>query len=222
MNDPKGFLSRWSRRKRAAAPKTSERPLPDDAIGDRRSETADAATPAESRPASDRDILPPIDSIGPESDIRAFLAAGVPADLTRAALRRVWSSDPTIRDFVGLSENSWDFNSATSMAGFGPIDEETVRRLVTRVLGETKSPAEATAETEQPAPPAGGCDSVDGIDAVAATTAGDAARDRRPTGRATSDTPEGDASSTLLQDDAARRERTMLPPKRRHGSALPE
>jgi hypothetical protein len=40
--------------------------------------------------------LPPIQSIGGGSDIRPFLAPGVPADLTRAALRRAWSTDPAI------------------------------------------------------------------------------------------------------------------------------
>ena len=42
--------------------------------------------------------LPAIDSIGAGSDIRAFLEVGVPADLTRAALRRVWLTDPAIRE----------------------------------------------------------------------------------------------------------------------------
>src|SRR5215467_4614783 len=56
--------------------------------------------------------LPPIESIGSGSDIRPFLAAGVPADLTRAALRRASSTDPAIRDFIGLSENSWDFDES--------------------------------------------------------------------------------------------------------------
>ena len=62
--------------------------------------------PAES--SLDAANLPPIDSIGAGSDILPVLASGVPADLTRAALRRAWSTDPAIRDFVGLSENSWD------------------------------------------------------------------------------------------------------------------
>ena len=56
--------------------------------------------------AFDPASLPTIESIGAESNIRAFLEAGVPGDLARAALRRVWSLDPAIRDFVGLSENS--------------------------------------------------------------------------------------------------------------------
>jgi hypothetical protein len=54
--------------------------------------------------------LPPLESIAAESDIRCFLAPGVPAELTRAALRHAWVADPAIRDFVGLSENAWDFD----------------------------------------------------------------------------------------------------------------
>src|SRR3984893_11410573 len=68
--------------------------------------------------------LPPIDSIGAGSDIRPFLAPGVPADLTRAALRRAWSTDPTIRDFVGLSEASADFNAQDGVPGFGSLTRQ--------------------------------------------------------------------------------------------------
>ena len=49
--------------------------------------------------------LPPIESIDADTDVTAFLRPGVPPDLTRAALRRAWSTDPAIRDFVGLVEN---------------------------------------------------------------------------------------------------------------------
>ena len=63
--------------------------------------------------------LPPIDSIGANTDIAAFLRPGVPMELTRAALRRAWTSDPAIRDFVGLVENGWDFNNPDAVSGFG-------------------------------------------------------------------------------------------------------
>ena len=66
--------------------------------------------------------LPPLESITAESDIRAFLAPGVPPELTRAALRRAWAADPKIRDFVGLAEYDWDFNTPGAMAGFGPLE----------------------------------------------------------------------------------------------------
>ena len=97
----------------------------------------------ENRLPFDPASLPTIESIGAESNIRAFLEAGVPDDLTRAALRRAWSLDPAIRDFVGLSENSWDFNAPGAMAGFGPIDGEEVGRLLTRLLGEPDTIATA-------------------------------------------------------------------------------
>jgi Protein of unknown function (DUF3306) len=77
--------------------------------------------------------LPPIGSISAGSDIRPFLSTGVPADLTRAALRRAWSVDPTIRDFIGLSENSWDFDATGGVPGFGPLAAEAARRLLARM-----------------------------------------------------------------------------------------
>jgi len=67
----------------------------------------------------DTTSLPPIDSIGAGSNIRPFLNPGVPLDLTLAALRRAWVADPVIHDFIGLSENSWDFNTPDGVAGIG-------------------------------------------------------------------------------------------------------
>ena len=87
-------------------------------------------TPAAASAPFDVANLPPVGSIGTGSDIRPFLAAGVPPDLTRAALRRAWSTDPTIRDFVELSENSWDFNAP--VPGFESLTTDDVRRLLAR------------------------------------------------------------------------------------------
>jgi len=78
--------------------------------------------------------LPPIESIGSGSDIRPFLAFGVPPDLTRAALRRAWLTDPAIRDFIGLSENSWDFNAPSGTSGFGSLTVRTGEALQPPVL----------------------------------------------------------------------------------------
>jgi hypothetical protein len=65
--------------------------------------------------------LPSIEEIAADTDIIAFLRAGVPAELTRAALRRAWASDPAIRDFIGIAENQWDFNDPNGIPGFGPL-----------------------------------------------------------------------------------------------------
>ena len=137
MSDRETFMARWSRRKRASAQEgeSVEPSAPaDDAAGTPQAVEAPQAigapqavdapqpgeralgAPADARasdaPASHEEAspvpqLPSIESIVAESDVRAFLAPGVPPELTRAALRRAWSADPKIRDFIGLSENSW-------------------------------------------------------------------------------------------------------------------
>ena len=82
------------------------------------------------RPATqslpDAASLPPIGSIGAASDIRPFLEPGVPQDLARAALRRAWTVDPAIRDFVGLSENFSDINASDAVR----TADETENRLL--------------------------------------------------------------------------------------------
>ena len=136
MSNHMEFLARWSHRKRHATidknTQSKSGSSPDSIV----SEASAAPAEAETRLPFDDSSLPTLESIGAKSDIRAFLETGVPSDLARAVLRRVWSSDPAIRDFVGLSENSGDFNAPGAMAGFGPIDREKVGQLLTRVFGD--------------------------------------------------------------------------------------
>ena len=155
MSDPENFLDRWSRRKRDGE---------DEAAPGEANKAAAAPEPAEAKPqapeaAFDPASLPPVESITAESDIRAFFQPGVPPDLSRAALRRAWSSDPAIRDFIGLVESGWDFNDPTAMPGFGPIDASEVAQLLARVIGvpreETAAPQQISAagDSEQPLSP---------------------------------------------------------------------
>jgi len=51
--------------------------------------------------------LPPLQSITAGTDIRSFLGSSVPVELTKAALRRAWVTDPAIRDFIGIAESQW-------------------------------------------------------------------------------------------------------------------
>jgi len=140
MSEPEKFLQRWSRRKREQAePATPAEAKP--------APRAEAVKPEE--PALDPASLPPLESIGAESDIRAFLQPGVPPELMRAALRRAWSADPTIRDFVGLVENGWDFNDANAVPGFGAIEPGEIARLLTQALGVAQ-PGEPTQQTSAP------------------------------------------------------------------------
>jgi Protein of unknown function (DUF3306) len=127
MNDPENFLSRWSRRKRTAAEEgePTESTPPEAVAKDqapaetaRFSETKGEEKKEEgAEPVFDLSKLPSLESITAETDVRAFLAPGVPAELTRAALRRVWVVDPKIRDFIEIAENQWDF-TAPGVPGF--------------------------------------------------------------------------------------------------------
>lgn len=147
------FLARWSRRKREAR---SANPAPEPA---QPMEAHDATPPpgtADDPPNPDVDLssLPPIESIDAATDITAFLRKGIPRELGRAALRRAWTADPAIRDFVGLAENAWDFNDPNAMPGFGPLDcsAEQLNALVDRVVRGvrqvTEKLADPLAETE--------------------------------------------------------------------------
>jgi hypothetical protein len=136
MSDSETFLSRWLRLKRE-----SEAALP----------AAEAPSPAAFDPAR----LPPIETIVADSDIQQFLREGVPAELTRAALRSAWTADPAIRDFVGIAENQWNINDHACIPGFGPL--EAADYLAALALGKPTNVAQETPQgatgAEQPALP---------------------------------------------------------------------
>src|SRR6266852_3665643 len=137
------FLARWSRRKREAR---SGNPAPEPAEPMEVHDSTPPSGTAESPPNPDVDLssLPPIESIDAATDITAFLRKGIPQELSRAALRRAWSADPAIRDFVGLAENAWDFNDPNAMPGFGPLDfsEQQLSAVVERIVGGVRRVAQ--------------------------------------------------------------------------------
>src|SRR5262249_2990157 len=105
---------------------------------------------AETEPEFDPATLPPIDSIVAGSDIRAFLQKGVPAELTKAALRRGWTTDPAIRDFIGIAEHQWDCTDPTSMPGFGPLEATgDLPQLVAQAMGKLQEAAAPSSLREE-------------------------------------------------------------------------
>ena len=146
VTEPENFLERWSKHKITERDRsTADQTTADKKTADNRASRddqasaivpprSDATAPPSSDETFDLTQLPSIDSIGANTDVTAFLRPGVPSELTRAALRRAWSSDPAIRDFVGLVENGWDFNDPSAMPGFGPISPEEVARLTAQII----------------------------------------------------------------------------------------
>jgi hypothetical protein len=256
MSDPEHFLARWSRRKREALEdgeqaKSPAPPAPAqdvDATGGARAvedrdkqkgaQAAPSNVPGQTEPAFDLSSLPPIESITAESDIRAFLAPGVPPDLTRAALRRAWAADPKIRDFVGLAEYAWDYHAPDSMAGFGPLEmTDELRRLVARMVGGEvdEMGAEGTGRSSPTTTGASGPQtSIESAETVARTTsqptdvekahrgtahddpATDTAADRAE------DATQPDKEHVALQHDAQKSDDLRTIVRRPHGRALPK
>jgi hypothetical protein len=246
------FLSRWARRKRDAA-----RPIqvddaarvpqagPDLAVHGTATQAqppalADALTGASAPPGAetakgptdrdqplDLDTLPKVDELTVESDITAFLDKRVPALLRNAALSRMWSLDPTIRDFIEVAENQWNWN----IPGGAPFYEEmlpgsagntliadatsAISRLASdpvKVAEPGPSLADASDQAPKPAPveplanPAAMPPEISSETSVAQEQIAPRLAQREPAA----------AIPDAVQDHAA-----AQPARRRHGGALP-
>lgn len=146
-----GFLSRWSRVKRgeaAAEPVVEAVPAP-----------AVEAPPVpdvvpEAAPEEELDLstLPDLESATAETDFTAFLKRGVPEDLKKVALRRAWSLDSNIRDFIGPADYAWDFNAPDGVPGFALTLGGDIAKMVAQAIGQVEKIAERLEEGERAAP----------------------------------------------------------------------
>lgn len=96
------FLGRWSRLKSES--KDSPAPTPPPA-----EPSAEEQPPAELAEVVPE--LPPIESLTKESDFSAFLQAGVPEHLRRAALSKLWASDPLFTQPEVFDLHMGDYNA---------------------------------------------------------------------------------------------------------------
>jgi hypothetical protein len=216
MTAPESFVSRWVRRKhKAASERGNAAKTKDTQPGSVASSDLGSPDLGQSRHSEavdgpcDLPQLPPIESIVANTDIRAFLQSRVPAELTRAALRQAWASDPVIRDFIGIAENQWDFNDPGSIPGFGALREtDNVTALVQHAVGSFEKSTEAL--PEMPAV----VEQVQ-IDATRDATASLDLPDNR------SDPNGGEAERTARTVDHAVEEIDCSPQRRSHGGALP-
>jgi hypothetical protein len=211
------FLARWSRHKQEAKAVHAE-PAREEAAEAHGSASSDRAGAEPVPPETDLSNLPHIESIDAATDVTAFLRKGIPQELSRAALRRAWSADPAIRDFVGLAENAWDFNDPNAMAGFGPLDysAEQIDALARRIVGGVADAAESLSK-----PLATAAEDSAGSAEAGSTQPSDpekAITEPRPLDEsAGAELSSGSAAS----QPAAACEETPLP-RRTHGGALPQ
>jgi hypothetical protein len=224
MNDPDNFLSRWSRRKREFVAQPEKTGGSEASAHLVRGKEADPDSPgsesaAPSVPEFDVGSLPPIESIGADTDISAFMREGVPAALRSAALRRAWSADPTIRDFMGPTENYWDAAGPDGVPGFGDLDPNLdVKRLVSELFGEIapeRAMPDAATSASGSAPSGEICDGRDEVGKAAhASKESHAFKGSE------------DSQSRRTENAATQKKLSLAQPaqkiSRRHGGALPE
>lgn len=150
MNDrpDQGFLARWSQRKlaaRRAAAEPERQPVP----------------PEPEEPPLPELKLPDLGTLTAESDFRPFLQAGVPADLRREALRKLWRVNPIINSLDGLDDHycTADFTDrATVVAGLRTA-YRVGRGMLDAVERLEAEPRPALAEAEACPPPGTALDS---------------------------------------------------------------
>ena len=231
MSD-EGFLKRWSRRKREGTPAANEADsvqappqapsssltpqaeegsaappslAPQPAAGAGDAPVGDRAREARDDDAVDPATLPPLESLGPESDYTVFLKKGVPEALRLAALRKAWASDPLIRDFRSPAiDYGWDFT--TPDYALRPGDD--VGKLLDRIFPPASEPTPA-APSALPSPSA----TADEPRAPAAA----ATPQSLPASARLSDAvpPAGSEAATAPAAEPR-------PPRRKHGGALPD
>jgi hypothetical protein len=236
MSESDHFLSRWSRRKQEAT-KQAALPAKEEIDDNQRADSpaepmaSRSETPAtKSEPVFDLSKLPSLDSIGPETDISLFLQPGVPASLSHAALRRAWSADPAIRDFIGLSENSWDFTAPDSIPGFGPLlPVDDVKQMVARIFNDQTAklldPTIETSNTADAAPSTPEENSAQ-LQQGGGTTQRVVSNQDHADGVAEAphhqtDLSQRNAENIASQQSRAIAEHAATPARRRHGGALP-
>jgi hypothetical protein len=218
-----GFLKRWSRRKRVPSPVAETVPvelppsnLPPQAgeglassspspaergkAGMGAAQPAQGASPKQEEDAIDPATLPPLESLGPESDYTVFLRKGVPEAIRTAALRKAWMSDPFIRDFRGPAEYALDYT--TSEFDLRPTDD------VAKMLDKIFRPKAAVLEPE--AAPQAAPEAPPKLEAKAEPPA--------PPLRL----PQKEAPAPLPKSTAEAPSADPIPARRKHGGALPD
>ena len=161
-----GFLQRWSRRK-AEAREPLEQPAQAQATAPQRATAPQASDPQAPAPAEarardaddapDLDALPDIETLTYESDFTAFMRKGVPPELRKRALQRLWRSNPTLANLDGLVEYGEDYTKIGTVKQVVRTAYQVGRGMLERIdagpAQEAPAPAGAAASAGAQQPP---------------------------------------------------------------------
>lgn len=141
-------------------------PLDDGNDGDTRAES-EVDLRAEAEAAG----LPAPEDLNADSDYTGFLAQGVPEALTKAALRKLWLSNPLFANLDGLNDYDEDFNvidRVLDLAGAG----KNVEKVARAVDDQTRDP-DGEVREDQPLETSEPNDETDVADAAAEADRGE-------------------------------------------------
>ncbi|HET6519327.1 MAG TPA: DUF3306 domain-containing protein, partial [Geminicoccaceae bacterium] len=139
--------------------------------------------------------LPDIASLGAESDFRAFMRPGVPPELRRQALRKLWRVKPLVGNPKRLVEYDEDYTDAARVTK----GLKTLYRVGRGVLTDEEM---AALDADRGQPPAA-------EDSDASATEGEGAAAAAATGGPTA--PAADGESGATGDEAVRRPSAAAP-----------
>lgn len=143
-----GFLARWSRLKRAPEKEPAPELEPPKAAS-ALEPPEPASCPIPGLPEIDLASLPKIEDLTASSDFSIFLKPGIPGALRAAALRKMWSVDPAIRDFINCVDYQWDFNTPGGLPfGFSAELGGDIKKLLAQAIGERDEEEEARLAAE--------------------------------------------------------------------------
>jgi hypothetical protein len=216
--DEDGFLQRWSRRKQEAArPPAAPPPASPDRVAAARAQVDDVVR--REAEADEREALlarlPKLEDLTAQSDFRAFMHPLVPAALRSAALSRMWTLDPAIRDFVGPARDyAWDWNVPGGVPGGGPAPSlADVQSMLSRLTARMDAEAAREAAGEEGVPAPAPVALVDR--ALPAPATPGSMTVEAPAARAAVQAP------AAPEPQAAPAEAAIAVPRRRHGGATP-
>src|ERR1700687_3512719 len=145
-DEDKGFLARWSQRKREAKQAEPEAPAVDADVASGPVAESDVPQPF------DLSTLPKLEDVMETTDITGFLRKGAPEHLRNAALRKSWALDPAIRNYVNPAlEYAYDWNTPGGVPGSSEIGVGMdVARLVSQIMGGDESALESSVAAAEP------------------------------------------------------------------------
>lgn len=144
--ETEGVLTRWSKRKREVANAASDGETSEETQALQRATEEEKALELEANRLAAEEI--DLDTIDEESDLSLFMKEGVPAALKKAALAKLWRSNPVFANVDGLVDYDDNFADPNLIMKTFTSAYQVGRGYLKQVLEEETSAETDLEETE--------------------------------------------------------------------------